>query len=85
MNFELPVKASWFYTLNSEKIKFNWFCYEFACVFFEHLRGNKDRKLRKWLHARTEEQVAEFCAYFAKRLKKSAEDRLAFMIQVSKV
>ena len=77
MNIESPVKANWFYTLNNEKIKFNWFCYEFACTFFEHLKDNKDKKLKKWLFVRTELQVAEFCAYYAKRLKKSMEDRLA--------
>jgi hypothetical protein len=77
MKFDTPVKASWFYTLVDEKTKFNWFCYEFACVYFENLMAEKNIEIRKWKLARTKEQIAEFCAYYAKRLKKSVEDRLA--------
>jgi hypothetical protein len=76
MNFELPVKASWFYTLKSEKIKFNWFCYEYACVYYELLVDNSEKKLKKWLSVRDKKQVAEYCAYFAKRMKKGVEDKL---------
>jgi deoxycytidylate deaminase len=77
MNFELPVKASWFYKLKKEKVKFNWFCYEYACVYYEILVENMDKQIKKWVSARTKEQVAEFCAYFAKRMKQGVVDRLA--------
>jgi hypothetical protein len=77
MENELPVKAAWFYKLKNEKTKFNWFCYEFACVYYELLIASKDKKLQKWVSARTKEQVAEYCAYFAKRMKKSVVEKLS--------
>lgn len=77
MYYELVVKSYWFYTLKSEKTKFNWFCYEYALLFYELLMESADEKLKKWLSTRTKEQVAEFCAYFSKRMKKSVEDKLS--------
>jgi uncharacterized Fe-S radical SAM superfamily protein PflX len=75
MNIEPPIKASWFYVFKSEKIKFNWFCYEYACTFYEYIM--KSEKLKKWRSRRSELQIAEFCAYFAKRMKQAVLDKLA--------
>jgi len=77
MDMDSPVKASWFYTLKNEKIKFNWFCFEFACKYYEHLIKTNNKKLKKWLSKRSGLQVAEYCAYFSKRMKLSVINRLA--------
>ncbi len=75
MRINSPIKASWFYVFASEKIKFNWFCYEYSCTFYDHIR--KSEKLKKWRSGRSDLQIAEFCAYFAKRMKQSVLDKLA--------
>lgn len=77
MGIESPVQASWFYLNASEKIKFNWFLYEYACHLFEEIKDSRTKVLRQWKAQRSEKQIAEFCAYFAKRMRKSALDRLA--------
>ena len=75
--FGHPVQSSWFYMNASEKIKFNWFCYEYACVLFDQIKKSKNKVLRKWAGNRSEEYLAEFCAYFSKRMKKSVLDQLS--------
>ena len=69
------ILASWFYTYDFEKTKFNWFCYEYALNLYDFVKGIK--KLKKWRQGMTDMEIANFCAYFAKRMKKSVEDRLA--------
>jgi uncharacterized Fe-S radical SAM superfamily protein PflX len=71
------VQASWFYMDESEKIKFNWFLYEYACTLFDHIKHSKKKVLTSWKAQRTEEQIAEFCAYFSKRMRQSILNRLA--------
>jgi|DewCreStandDraft_4_1066084.scaffolds.fasta_scaffold19086_3 uncharacterized Fe-S radical SAM superfamily protein PflX len=75
MKIDPPIKASWFYMFESEKTKFNWFCYEYACTLYDHIR--KSGRLKKWRSERSDLQIAEFCAYFAKRMKQSVLDKLA--------
>ncbi|HOJ12713.1 MAG TPA: hypothetical protein PK733_19280 [Clostridiales bacterium] len=74
MKIDPPIKAKWFYMFASEKIKFNWFCYEYACMLYDHIR--KSERLKKWKSERSDLQVAEFCAYFAKRMKQAVLDKL---------
>ncbi|OQA89258.1 MAG: hypothetical protein BWY27_00862 [Bacteroidetes bacterium ADurb.Bin234] len=81
MRIEPPIKASWFYVFESEKIKINWFCYEYACTFYDHIR--KSTKLKKWCSKRSDLQIAEFCAYFAKRMKQAVLDKLAGITDVT--
>jgi len=69
------ILASWFYTLNNEKIKFNWFCFEYALKLYDYMKDS--RKSRKWISGMSDLQLAQFCAYFSKRMKKSVDDRLA--------
>jgi len=75
MDIESPVKAKWFWAFAAEKIKFNWFCYEYACTLYDHIKESD--RLNNWKSGRSDEQIAEFCAYFAKRMKKSVLDKLA--------
>ena len=77
MKLESLIPASWFYMDESGKNKFNWFLYEFACYLFEHIESCKGEALAKWKAQRSEGQIAEFCAYFSKRMRQSVLDRLA--------
>lgn len=69
------IMASWFYTHEFEKIKFNWFCFEYALKLYDCVKESK--KLAKWKHGKSDMEIANFCAYYSKRMKKSVEDRLA--------
>ena len=66
----IPVK--WFYVLPRDKTKINWLAYEYACSLYEDIKGSA--KLDKWKAGKTDAQIAEFCAYFAKRMKRSLID-----------
>lgn len=75
MDFNPPIKAEWFYTKESEKTKINWFCFEYALEFYTFIMESK--KLKKYCDKNTKEMVADFCAYFSKRMKKSIYDKLS--------
>ena len=77
MGPELQVKSFWFYRSESGKSKFNWFCYEYACSLFEHIKDSRKKALVKWRSQRSDEQIAEFCAYFSKRMRQSINYQLA--------
>ena len=76
MKSEKLILASWFYKEDGEKIKLNWFLYEFACGFFDLLREDRTKRIADWKAKLTDEQLAEFCAYYAKRMKRSLVDFL---------
>jgi len=75
MNFDPPIKADWFYTNEREKTKINWFCFEYALEFYTFIMGSK--ALRKYRARNSNEEIAAFCAHFAKQMKRSVYDRLA--------
>jgi uncharacterized Fe-S radical SAM superfamily protein PflX len=77
MSAESPVQASWFYIDSNEKVKLNWFLYEYACSLYVHINRSRKKALAKWKAQRDEEQIAEFCAYFSKRMRQSILDKLA--------
>ena len=71
-----PIQSSWFYTIAEEKIKLNWFLFEYACELYSKIKYSRNEALCKWRSGRSNKQTAEFCAYFAKRMRHSAIDRL---------
>jgi len=73
---DTPIRTTWFYIHGSEKTKLNWFLYEYACTLYVHMRGSKCEVLQRWKSKRSNKQLAEFCAYFSKRMKQSIYDRL---------
>jgi uncharacterized Fe-S radical SAM superfamily protein PflX len=75
MKLDPPIKAEWFYKDESEKTKINWFCFEYALEFYTFIM--KSEALRKYRARNSSEEIAAFCAYFAKRMKKSVYDQLA--------
>ena len=76
MKVESLIPASWFYRSDSEKTKFNWFLYEYACKLFEHIDANRSKRISDWKAKYSEEQIAAFCAYYSKRMKRSVIELL---------
>lgn len=76
MRSEQLIPASWFYVDESEKTKFNWFVYEYALSLFERIESSREKTLKRWKGKLSDTQLAEFCAYYAKRMKQSTYDRI---------
>lgn len=64
-----PIQASWFCMYETEKVKFNWFLYEYACTLYSHIKRSKGSAINSWRSKRTNKQLAEYCAYFSKRMR----------------
>jgi hypothetical protein len=73
-----PIKAKYFYANDDEKIKLNWFCYEYAFIFYSKLR--EDNKLKKYRKSKTQEKIVDFCVYFSKEIKKSIYEKLGKLV-----
>ena len=69
-----PIKANYFYANNDEKIKLNWFCYEYAWQLYNEIRESV--KLKKYRKQNDQEQIVQFCVYFSKEMKKSIFQKL---------
>jgi hypothetical protein len=69
------VKAERFYQDNGDKIKLNWFCYEYANNLYSAIKSSK--KLAQYRAQHKPEQIADFCLYYSKRMRKSVYDKNA--------
>ena len=67
------VKAERFYQDNADKIKLNWLCYEYANNLYRAIKSSP--KLSKYRAQHKQDQIADFCLYYAKRMRKSIYDR----------
>ena len=76
MNAETLIPARWFYRDNSQKTMLNWLLYEFALKFYDHIAGSRAKALAKWKAQLTDERLAEFCAYYSKRMRLSILDNI---------
>ena len=63
------VSATRFYQDDGDKIKQNWFLYEYANILFAIIE--KDAKLKSYRKKNTRENIIAFCVYFSKRLRQS--------------
>jgi hypothetical protein len=66
------VEATSFYQDAGDKIKLNWFCYEYANNIYLFIQRSKG--LARYVKEHPAEDVAAFCLYFAKRMKKSIHE-----------
>jgi uncharacterized Fe-S radical SAM superfamily protein PflX len=66
------VKATNFYKDDGDKIKLNWFLYEYANALY--LEIAKNPKLTRYRKLNSEKRIEAFCVYFSKRLRKSIHD-----------
>jgi hypothetical protein len=64
-----PIEMEWFYYIEGEKTKLNWFLLEVALEYYVRIRDNGE--LANYREQYDERQRAQYCAYFAKRLKKN--------------
>ena len=67
------VSAANFYKDDGDKIRLNWFLYEYANMLHMNIISNP--KLKRYRKLHTEDQIAVFCIYFSKRMRKSIYDR----------
>ena len=75
MKAESLIPASWFYMNETQKVKLNWFFYEYALKLFDHIEAGHKGALMRWKSRRSDEQIAEFCAYYSKRMKAGVLDQ----------
>ena len=66
------VRAVNFYQDNGDKIKLNWFLYEYANLLYMKIAASS--KLARYKKLYSQDQITAFCVYFSKRLKKSIFD-----------
>ena len=57
------------------KIKLNFFLYEVALEYYTHIKQEKSLEWYRRKHK--DREIAEFCRYYAKQMKKSILERLA--------
>jgi hypothetical protein len=63
------VAADNFYKDNGDKIKQNWFLYEFSNVLFSKIEGRGNLAAYRKKHG--DENISAFCVYLSKRLRQS--------------
>lgn len=63
-----PIQMEWFYDLEGHKTKLNWFLLEIALEYFDRIRSSK--ALSTYWEQYDQIQIAQFCAYYARRMKK---------------
>ena len=76
MSAEHLIKAAWFYREEVEKNRLNWFLFEYACKLYEYINESRNKTVAKWRSKRSGEQLADFCAYFAKRMRNNVHRHL---------
>jgi hypothetical protein len=70
------IKTAWFYREEVEKNRLNWFLFEYACKLYEYVNESRNKTVAKWRLKRSGEQLADFCAYFAKRMRSNVHRHL---------
>jgi hypothetical protein len=63
------IAAEHFYKDNGDKIKQNWFLYEYSNILFSKIE--KAPKLAAYRKKRGNDNITAFCVYFSKRLRRS--------------
>jgi hypothetical protein len=63
------VSADNFYKDAGDKIKQNWFLYEYSNILFSKI--NNSPELVNYRKKRSEDDIVAFCVYFSKRLRRS--------------
>jgi len=67
-----PIQKEWFQRLDGGKTKLNWFLLEVALEYYDRIRDSAE--LAPYREQYSEDQIAQFCAYYARRMKKSLLD-----------
>jgi molybdopterin-guanine dinucleotide biosynthesis protein A len=64
-----PIQIEWFYFIEGDKSKLNWYLLEISLEYYDRIMGSQD--LSAYREEHNETQIALYCAYYARRLKKS--------------
>ena len=72
MDFDRVMAAN-FYNDDGDKIKLNWFLYEYANLLYMKIAASP--KLARYRKLYSEDQIAAFCVYFSKRLRNSIHNK----------
>ena len=62
-----PIQMEWFYNLEGEKTKFNWFLLEIALEYYSRIMGSSE--LKAYRKQYNNKQIAQYCTYYARRSK----------------
>jgi len=69
-----PIQMEWFYDIEGDKTKLNWYLLEISMEYYSRIMDSPE--LAPYREQNDEGQVALYCAYYARRLKKSLLDYL---------
>jgi len=64
-----PIQMEWFSSLEGGKTKLNWFLLELSMEYYEAIR--RSPALEGYRKEYGEKHIAQYCAYYARRIKKS--------------
>jgi len=64
-----PIQMEWFHSLEGEKTKLNWFLLEIALEYYSRIM--EEPELASFRERYGEAQIAQYCAYYARRIKES--------------
>jgi len=78
-----PIKAEYFYSNEKEKIKLNWFCYEYAFSLYTKIR--ESATLAHYRSKHEQKEIVEYCVYFSKAMKKSIFEKLSGITEITTV
>ena len=64
-----PIQMKWFYFIEGNKSKLNWFLFEFALEYYNAI--SKNPSLEDYRNQYDVQYIAQYCTYFSRRLKES--------------
>ena len=62
-----PIKIEWFYYLEGDRTKLNWFLLEVALEYYTRIKSSPE--LASYREQYDEMQIAQYCTYYVRRLK----------------
>jgi hypothetical protein len=65
----IPIRIEWFYHLEGEKTKLNWFLLEIALEYYDRIMDSLELATYRSLY--DNKQIAQYCTYYARRAKES--------------
>jgi len=65
------IRTTWFYIDEDEKTKLNWLVYEYSCALYDVIKKSRKKVITAWTSQLTDEQIAKYSAYYAKRMRAS--------------
>ena len=68
-----------FYSSESEKIKLNWFCYEFSMMIYDNMKKEIGSRLKR--QKISGKDLAEFSVYYSKEMKNMVLQQLSGKIK----